>query len=37
MSIHINSQSEGLGFEFTAEVKRVVDRIIKYPNARAPF
>ncbi|MCD5406941.1 MAG: type II toxin-antitoxin system RelE/ParE family toxin [Desulfotomaculum sp.] len=30
---YYNLQSERLGFEFAAEVKRTIDRIIKYPNA----
>jgi len=34
---YYNGQSEGLGFEFAAEVKRVVERIIKYPNAWTPL
>lgn len=28
-----NKQSEGLGFEFAAEVKRTMERIIQYPEA----
>lgn len=28
-----NKQSEGLGFEFAAEVKRTIERIIQYPEA----
>jgi hypothetical protein len=32
-----NSQSEGLGFEFAAEVKRTIERIVQYPNAWAPL
>ena len=34
---YYNDQSEGLGFEFAAEVKRVIDRIIRYPNAWTPL
>ena len=30
---YYNSQSEGLGFEFAAEVKHTIDRIIQYPLA----
>jgi len=30
---YYNSQSEGLGFEFAAEVKRTISRITQYPNA----
>lgn len=30
---YYNSQSEGLGFEFAAEVKSTMDRIIQYPLA----
>ena len=28
-----NLQSEGLGFEFAAEIKRTLGRIIQYPDA----
>lgn len=28
-----NSQSEGLGFEFALEVKRTLERVVKYPLA----
>jgi len=28
-----NTQSEGLGYEFTAEVNRTIQRIIQYPEA----
>ena len=28
-----NSQSEGLGYEFAAEVNRTIQRIIQYPEA----
>ena len=31
--IYYNFQSEGLGFEFAAEVKYTLDRIIQYPLA----
>lgn len=31
--IYYNSQSEGLGFEFAAEVKYTIERIILYPLA----
>lgn len=30
---YYNDQSEGLGYEFAAEVKRTLERIIQYPNA----
>lgn len=30
---HYNSQSEGLGYEFAAEVKRTLERIVQYPDA----
>lgn len=30
---YYNEQSEGLGYEFAAEVKRTIDRIIQYPGA----
>jgi len=32
---HYNMQNEGLGFEFAAEVKRAIERIIQYPEAWA--
>ena len=32
-----NLQSEGLGYEFTAEVKRAMGRIVQYPEAWAPL
>ena len=32
---YYNSQSDGLGFEFAAEVKHVIQRIIDYPKAWA--
>ena len=28
-----NAQSEGLGYEFAAEVKRTLERIVQYPDA----
>ena len=28
-----NSQSEGLGYEFAAEIKRTIERIVRYPEA----
>ena len=34
---YYNSESEGLGYEFAAEVNRTIDRIIEYPNAWAPL
>jgi len=30
---YYNEQSEGLGYEFAAEVKRTVTRILEYPEA----
>ena len=30
---YYNKQSEGLGYEFAAEVKRTIGRIIQYPKA----
>jgi len=30
---YYNKQSEGLGYEFTAEVKRTLERIVQYPDA----
>lgn len=32
---YYNGQSEGLGFEFAAEVKRAIGRIMEYPKAWA--
>jgi len=29
---YYNSQSEGLGYEFAAEVKRTIERIVQYPK-----
>ena len=34
---YYNQQSEGLGFEFAAEVKRTLSRIIQYPKAWTPL
>ena len=34
---HYNLQSEGLGFEFAAEVKRTLERIFQYPEAWPPL
>ena len=31
--VYYNMQSEGLGFEFAAEIKRTIERIIQYPEA----
>ncbi len=30
---HYNGESEGLGYEFAAEVRRTIGRILEYPNA----
>ncbi|MCI0628521.1 MAG: type II toxin-antitoxin system RelE/ParE family toxin [Acidobacteria bacterium] len=30
---YYNTQREGLGFEFAAEVRKAIDRIIQYPEA----
>jgi plasmid stabilization system protein ParE len=30
---YYNAQSEGLGYEFSAEVKRTLERIVHYPDA----
>ncbi len=30
---YYNLQSEGLGYEFAAEVKRTLERIVQHPNA----
>jgi hypothetical protein len=30
---YYNLQSEGLGYEFAAEVKRTLERIVQYPHA----
>ena len=30
---YLNSESEGLGYEFAIEVQRTIERIIQYPNA----
>jgi plasmid stabilization system protein ParE len=32
-----NRESEGLGFEFAAEVKRTIERIVQFPEAWAPL
>ena len=34
---YYNNQSEGLGFEFAAEVKRTLERILHYPTAWHPL
>lgn len=34
---YYNMQSEGLGYEFAAEVKRTIERIIQYPEAWFPL
>ena len=30
---YYNGQSEGLGYEFAAEIKKTLERIVHYPNA----
>jgi hypothetical protein len=30
---YYNIQSEGLGYEFAAEIKRTLERILQYPDA----
>lgn len=32
---YYNTQSEGLGYDFAAEVKRTIERIVQYPDAWA--
>ena len=34
---YYNSQSEGLGFEFAAEVRRALERIVQHPDAWRPL
>ena len=34
---YYNLQSEGLGYEFAAEIKRAMERIMQFPNAWAPL
>lgn len=34
---YYNKQLAGLGFEFAAEVKYTLERILLYPNAWSPF
>lgn len=34
---YYNEQSEGLGYEFAAEVQRTVERIVRYPDAWTPL
>ena len=34
---YYNLQSEGLGYEFAAEVKRTIGRILQYPEAWTPL
>ena len=35
--VFYNGQSEGLGFEFAAEVKRTIGRIVQFPEAWTPL
>ena len=34
---YYNLQSEGLGYEFAAEIKRAIERILQYPKAWTPL
>jgi hypothetical protein len=34
---YYNLQSEGLGYEFAAEIKRTIERILQFSNAWAPL
>jgi len=34
---YYNRQSEGLGYEFAAEIKRAMERILQYPQAWTPL
>ncbi len=34
---HYNGESEGLGYEFAAEVNRTIGRILAHPNAWTPL
>jgi plasmid stabilization system protein ParE len=34
---YYNDQSEGLGFEFAAEVARTIERILQFPEAWTPL
>jgi len=34
---HYNLQSEGLGYEFAAEVRRALSRIVRFPEAWSPL
>jgi plasmid stabilization system protein ParE len=34
---HYNHESEGLGYEFAAEVNRAISRVVSYPNAWTPL
>lgn len=34
---YYNLQSDGLGYEFAAEIKRTLERILQYPNAWTPI
>jgi ParE toxin of type II toxin-antitoxin system, parDE len=35
--VYYNRESEGLGYEFAAEVNRTIGRIVEYPNAWTPL
>ena len=34
---YCNAQSEGLGYEFAAEVKRILERVVQHPDAWSPL
>jgi hypothetical protein len=34
---YYNLQSEGLGYEFAAQIKRAIERILRYPKAWDPL
>ena len=35
--VYYNQQSEGLGYEFAAEIRRTINRIVQYPEAWSPL
>ncbi|MBN2415435.1 type II toxin-antitoxin system RelE/ParE family toxin [bacterium] len=34
---YLNSESEGLGYEFAAEIRSTLERIVQYPDAWHPL